>query len=805
MPRAASISPLRSGLVSFFELFRSWWQRRVPLTISLGVTTAALLLYFYTFVGERPTPIFEFVQRLELNALDTRFRYRPRRYTRPDPRILIVDIDQHSQEVLGRWPFSRSQFARMLDALREDGARVVAFDVTFSKPDESAEPIRALRARLEARPKDGQPVDPRLLTELARLEARYNSDEQFARAIERFGRVVLGNFFLYSTADLKGLDDATLDRYANLLANFPYPNARALSPLTGKQDFLKVVQNYVPYRLLPRGTQANLEILTDALHGTTAATGFFNVYTDPDGVVRRALLALPYGRSKNYDDWDLYASLDVQTVRVFLGLPNEKAVLNFDETGIVSFEFGPSLRIHPDPLGRMPINYQGPVRTYHYESIVDVVKHNFPPGTFRDKIVLVGASATGIGDLRATPYGGLDFPGVEIHANVIDNILNGNSLRRGAPQAMTDAGLILLFGIPLGLWLALTQPRWMWFGVLLLFPFVAGEYFAFLKGWWLNFSMPFLTLLANVGLVALYRALVEEKEKRKVRGAFQQYLTPEVIRRLLQNPELVKPRKTEITVMFSDVRDFTSISEQLDAQELALLLNHYLTDMTRIVFDQEGTLDKYIGDAVMAFWGAPFEVGDHASKACRTALEMMRRLADLQKQWKAEGKPELDIGIGLNTGVASVGNMGSELRYGYTAMGDAVNLASRLEGLNKEYRTHILASETTYAAVRNAGFVFRELDLIRVKGKLQPVTIYELVAAQDGTAASDLAERLAMFARGRACYQRRQWREAQMIFQPLLERWPDDGPARTFWKRCQEYLFEEPEPNWDGVFVMTHK
>jgi len=300
---------------------------------------------------------------------------------------------------------------------------------------------------------------------------------------------------------------------------------------------------------------------------------------------------------------------------------------------------------------------------------------------------------------------------------------------------------------------------------------------------------------------------VEENEKRKVRGALQQFLSPEVIRRLLENPELVQPRKTEITVMFSDVRDFTTISEQLDAQELALLLNQYLTDMTRIVFAHEGTLDKYIGDAVMAFWGAPFEEPGHSRKACHAALEMMRRLAELQKLWAAEKRPHLDIGIGLNTGVASVGNMGSELRYGYTAMSDSVNLASRLEGLNKEFRTHILASESTYAAAREAGFVFRELDLIRVKGKNQPVSIYELMefqeAASDG--AGELAERREMFARGRGCYQLRQWREAQVVFERLLERWPDDGPARTFWKRCQEYLFQEPEPNWDGVFVMTHK
>ena len=795
------------AIASFFSIWRSWWQRRVSLAISVGITIFAIFIYVFTFVGERPTPIFEFVQRQELNALDTRFRYRPLRYTRPDPRIIIVDIDQHSQEVLGRWPFSRGHFARMLDALREDGARVVAFDITFTEPDEMVGLIRALRERLQARRKQGLSLDPEVARELASIEDQLDTDKEFARAVERFDRVVLGNFFLYSAADLKGLDEATLDRYANLLAFFPFPQVRPLRAATGKQDLLNLIQNYAPYSLLPRGAQANIEILTDALAGRNKTTGFFNVPADPDGVVRRALLALPYGRSKNFAEWDLYASLDVQTVRLFLNLPNEEAVLHFDQTGIVDIQFGHSIRVRPDAIGRMMINYQGPVRTYPYISIADVARHKFPPGTFRDKIVLVGASATGIGDLRSTPYGGLDYPGVEIHANVIDNILHQNFLVRGAKQVTVDFALILLFGIPLGVWLALTQPRWMWFGLLLVVPFIGGVYFAFLKGWWLNFTVPISTLISNFGLVALYRALVEEKEKRKVRGAFQYYLSPEVIRRLLQNPELVQPRKNEVTVMFSDIRGFTSISEKLDPQELALLLNQYLTDMTKIVFDHSGTLDKYIGDAVMAFWGAPFVEPGHAIRACRSALQMMSRVAELREQWRTQNKPDLDIGIGLNTGVASVGNMGSELRYGYTAMGDAVNLASRLEGLNKEYRTHILVSETTYAAARDTRLIFRELDLLRVQGKMQPVTIYELLASHDTLidGAGELAARLEMFARGRACYQTRQWRESQIIFEKLLERWPDDGPSRTFWKRCQEYLFDEPESNWDGVFVMSHK
>jgi adenylate cyclase len=451
----------------------------------------------------------------------------------------------------------------------------------------------------------------------------------------------------------------------------------------------------------------------------------------------------------------------------------------------------------------MMINYQGPVGSYDYVSLGDVVNKHFPAGTFKDKIVLVGATATGIGDLRVTPYGGLDYPGVEIHANVIDNILNQKFLVRQADQVFVDFVVIFMFGIPVGMALALVPPKWLWAPLLLLLPFIFGVYWAFTAGWWLNFIMPAGTLIANSLFVSLNRVLFEEKEKRKVRGAFQQYLSPEVIRRLLENPDMVRPRKVELSVMFSDIRGFTTISEQLDAQELATLLNGYLTDMTQIVFRNQGTLDKYIGDAVMAFWGAPFEETGHAVKACRAALQMMQRVMELQQRWKSEGKPLLDIGLGINTGIASVGNMGSNLRYGYTAMGDAVNLASRLEGLNKEYGTHIIISEYAYAAARAPDFLFRELDVIRVKGKVQPVTIYELVAFRDG--AKDLFELLELWSKARGCYKRRDWRQAQGHFEKILSRWQEDGPSKVFRQRCEEYLLDEPPSDWDGVYVMKHK
>jgi adenylate cyclase len=795
------------GSLRLRVLLSEWWRHRASFLISLGITLAALAIYFFTFLGDRSTPLFDFLKRFEYNTLDTRFRYRPARYTPPDPRIVVVSVDQRSQEILGKWPFPRKYFGQMLDALHQDGARVVAFDITFDKPDQTSAPIRALWARLQQQKNAGNPPDPKLAAHVLELADEFDYDAQFAASLRRFGPVVLGNFYL-EPSEVSGIDSFVLDKYAEMVQWYAL-NRAPVNPFTGKADFAALLNSYQFEGTLYSATIANIPELAPPENDEKTAIGFFNISSDADGVLRRSLLVLPFGRSNNPDDIDLYGSLEVQTLRAYFGLKTEQVTINYGPAGIASLQLGDKLTIHPDYLGRQFINYRGPRGTYPYFSLTDVVQHKFAPGTFKDKIVLVGASATGIGDLRTPPYGGIDYPGLEVHANVIDNMLNNSFLVHGPHQILFDLCLIFVLGLPLGFALALVSPRWMWFGLALLIPFTALIYFAFLQGWWLNFTMPAGTLTANVMLVSLYRALVEEKEKRKVRSAFGQYLSPEVIRRLLLNPKLVDPRKTEITVMFSDIRGFTTISEKLDAQELALFLNGYLSDMTRIVFDSSGTLDKYIGDAVMAFWGAPYEDDSHAVQACTAAIEMMKRVRCLQRQWAAEGKPALDIGIGLNSGVASVGNMGSALRYGYTALGDSVNLSSRLEGLNKEYGTHIIVNESTFVAAQNAGILFRELDLIRVKGKLQPVTIYELYGhrldlQQDGTLA-DAEARMAQFEQARQLYRQRRWSDGQHIFQAVLDRWPDDGPSIVYLKRCQDYLAEEPLPEWDGVFTMTHK
>ena len=419
----------RRSLFGIYELLQTWWRHRVSFILSIAITLAALTLYYFTFLGEKSTPLFAFLQRFEYNSLDTRFRYRPSSATPPDARIVIVDIDQQSQEVLGKWPFSRKHFASMLDVLRNDGAKVVSFDITFDQPDRTADPLRDLLAKLEERKKRGEAIDPKLESEVRALVEQYDADTQFAKAIDRFGPVVLGNFFL-KPDELKGIDPAILDQYDELIEWYAL-GRNALQPQTGKEDFLELVARYRRDGDLYAANVANIPALAnpDKIEKTTV--GFFNVSSDADGVLRRTMLVLPFGRSNDILNWQLFGSLEVQTMRLYLGLHSDQVIVQYDPTGVVRIDFGTALLIKTDSTGHLSINYHGPRKTYPYKSIADVVQHKCEPGTFKDKIVLVGASATGIADLRTPPYGEIDYPGVEIHANVIDNMLHQNFLVRG--------------------------------------------------------------------------------------------------------------------------------------------------------------------------------------------------------------------------------------------------------------------------------------------------------------------------------------------------------------------------------------
>jgi adenylate cyclase len=462
--------------------------------------------------------------------------------------------------------------------------------------------------------------------------------------------------------------------------------------------------------------------------------------------------------------------------------------------------------------------------------MADVVDGTVPPETFKDKIVLVGATALAIGDLRNTPFRYVErqverdgevvkavedaaYMGVEIHANVLDNLLHYNEsgrgpVQRGWNEEMLDIAFLLLFGLGFGYLFARLRPL---YSTLAVIAAVAG--FAFLVyvtfslwAMWLFFVLPAGTLVLNYLAVTSFRMAVEEREKRKIRKTFGQYVSPAVIALIEKNPKLLRTggEMKELTIMFSDIRSFTTIAEGLTPDELVHLLNEYLGEMTDILFKSWGTLDKYIGDAIMAFWGSPIPQDDHAIRGCTCALEMSARLDELNLKWEVEGKKQINIGIGLNSGPVNVGNMGSDKRYAWTVMGDEVNLSSRLEGTTKTYHVRIIVAENTYQVAREQ-FVFRELDRIKVKGKLKPVAIYELMAfRKDAPSYQDLLTR---FAEALASYRGQRWEEAIHKFEALLERYPDDGPAHVFLKRCHDKRREAPEPvpDWDGVYEMKEK
>jgi adenylate cyclase len=324
-------------------------------------------------------------------------------------------------------------------------------------------------------------------------------------------------------------------------------------------------------------------------------------------------------------------------------------------------------------------------------------------------------------------------------------------------------------------------------------------------GLWLSFVLPAAVLVANYGAVTSFRMIFEEREKRKIRRAFGQYVAPGVIALLEKDPQrYFRPggERRELTIMFSDIRSFTTIAEGLTPEELVSVLNTYLGEMTDVLFKSWGTLDKYIGDALMAFWNSPYPQEEHATRAASCALNMLRRLEEMNAAWAAAGKKQLSIGIGLNTGPVNVGNMGSEKRLSWTVMGDHVNLASRLEGMTKEYHCRVIVSEYTYMQIRDA-FVCRELDRIRVKGKLQPVAIYELMGFLPER--EKFADLLAGYEEALAAYRRHEWNKAAELFETILAKHPGDGPAQVLFHRCLEFCTESPAHDWDGVYVMKNK
>jgi len=772
-------------------------SKGINFALAAVVTFLALVLYAYTETSGRNAAGLRFLENIEARSLDARFNLRGERPHDQD--IVIVGLDEKTLQQVGAFPIPRNDYARMVDQLAKDGAKLVAFDEAFPVPEKNSavEALKKLETNIQGH------SSPAVTKNIQDIEATSDNDKIFAESLKKSGNVILGHLFL-DPDRAKSVTSEGAEAYFDTLWAHSFPQVLKAK---GGRDF-DLNQAWINAGgLVAQGVFANMPALAESAR----SFGFFDEEPDPDGYYRHAVLIV------RYQDRDFYPSLDVEAVRQAKNIDDKDLTVVIAENGVDHIELGPYV-FTPAQNGTTLINYAGPYKTYKHYSMIDVIEGKFDPGTFKNKIVVFGATAVGIGDIRNTPFltskegKPVDYMGVEIHANIIDNLLHVRErgrgfLSRGYREETIDLFFIVAFGAGLGYWFSRTKPLTATLSVVAaLLVFASAVYLAFSHyGMWLSFIVPAGTLVANYATITSFRMIFEEREKRKVRKTFESYLSPGVIALMERNPEkYLKPggESKELTVMFNDIRSFTTIAEGLTPDELVFLLNHYLGEMTQILFRRWGTLDKYIGDAIMAFWGSPFPQDDHAIRACACALDMRSRLKELNMQWQAEGRKQLAIGIGINTGEVNVGNMGSTLRRSWTVMGDNVNLASRLEGITKEYHVQCVVSESTYLATKDH-YAFREIDRIKVKGKEHPVTIFELL---DWARNESLyTERIVRFSEALTAYRRQQWEEAIELFTKLGDKFPEDGPCQTFIARSQELMEAPPESGWDGVYVMKTK
>ncbi|MFA6028283.1 MAG: adenylate/guanylate cyclase domain-containing protein [Elusimicrobiota bacterium] len=708
------------------------------------------------------------VERIQHKAFDVLQELRPRVYE--DAPVLIADIDDESLARLGQWPWPRTQVARLIDRLDALGASSIAFDVIFAEPDRTS-PSRILSVWPDA---------PELRSLRAAIGRLPDNDVVLGRAFAS-SRVVTG-FALSSES------------------NAAVPAVKAAFAHAGDSP-LSFIDDYP-------GAVTALPVLEKP----AAGNGGISFVPERDGIIRRAPLIFRRGKT-------LLPSLSAEALRVAQGVPNY-AVKSSNasgeaafgaRTGISKVKIG-SLVLPTDGKGRLWVYYtrRDPRRTL---PVWKLFEKGFDPERVKGRIVFVGTSAAGLKDLRATP---LDpaAPGVEVHANAAEQALLGVFLHR--PD--WAAGAEILYMLALGLLLLLLLPR---LGAGWCAPLGFGGVLAACAISWRAFTVhrylidpvfPALTVLLVYMSSSLVSYLRSESERTQVKGAFSRYMSPALVEQLARHPEKLKlgGELREMTLLFCDIRGFTTISEQFDPHGLTHFINRFLTPMTELILERQGTIDKYMGDCIMAFWNAPLDDAEHARNACRSALAMHARLKELNAEWEAEAKAEnrrfipVRIGIGLNTGPCCVGNMGSDQRFDYSVLGDDVNLASRLEGQSKTYGADtVIGPRTRECAPEYAAL---ELDLIKVKGKTVPVRIHALLGGEELRA--DPAFRALEEKHGRmlAAYRSKDWDAAEAL---LEECRTAPFALKTLYDlyagRIDVYRETPPPLDWDGSFAATSK
>ena len=713
-----------------------------------------------------------FIDRLELITYDARLRLVMHQGI--DQRVVIVDIDEKSLAEEGRWPWRRDKLGLLLDQLFDRyRAGIVGFDVVFPERDESSG-LGVLRALADNELRG----NAQFQAALKKVEPSLEYDQAFAEKLKN-RLVVLGYYF----SDVKGADGK--GRASGALPE----------PVLASGTFKGKNVRFTSWA----GYGANLPEFQSA----AASGGHFNPWPDEDGITRRVPMLAEFNGA-------YYEALSLAVVRLGLGSP--KVVPGFpDQTawtrnypGLEWLQAG-SVRVPIDNLVTALVPYRGTKGSFPYVSAADVLHGRIDPAVLKDKIVLVGTTTPGLFDLRATPVDRV-YPGVEIHANLIAGMLDGTIKQRPPYVLGAEVALLLLSGVVIAIVLPLVNPlRATLVTVLVLVTVFATNVLVWTEG---HLVLPLASGMLMISLLfALnmsYGFFVESRAKRQITGLFGQYVPPELVDEMSSDPQAftMEGESREMSVLFTDVRNFTTIAEGLDPRQLSQLMNEFLTPLTRVIYRHRGTIDKYIGDCIMAFWGAPMQDPAHARNALVAGLEMHRVLSELAPEFSRRGWPEIRIGVGINTGRMSVGNMGSEVRVAYTVLGDAVNLASRLEGLTKQYGVGMIVGDTTKALVPDV--LYRELDRVIVKGRDEPVTIYEPLGVPGQVEQSALDESR-LWSQALRQYRSRDWDMAELQLLQLMKANPSRPLYKIFLERIDIYRKSPPPEDWDGAYRFETK
>ena len=740
------------------------FQRILRLVLSAVILIALLVdtsgAFKYPFLNQLESWTYD--ARLNFTRLDT-----------IDERIVIVDIDENSLALEGRWPWSRDKLATIVDNLFDVyQANVVGFDIVFAEKDESSG-LKEFEKLALTELKD----DPLFHMALDNLRPSLQYDEMFAEALK--GRNVVMGYYLKSNVP---------DGEAGQTGLLPSPITKISPQLSSR----------LPINKAP-GYGANLEIL----QSSARSGGFFdNPFVDSDGVFRRVPLV------QIHQD-QLFSSLSLATTKAYL--ENSEINLNVVANGEKDNQYYAlesirlkDLSIPVDINGAVYVPFRGMAYSFPYVSIHDILNQTADPDVLKDKIILVGTTAPGLLDLRSTPVQSI-FPGVEVHANIISGILDQRINHRPAWVIGYEFVILIFIAITMALLLPITSPLMATIATsVFVMLTIAGTLFAWNNHIILPLASPLLLMVLTFVLHMSYGFFVESRGKRLLANLFGQYIPPELVDEMSKSPTefSLDGENKVMTVLFSDVRGFTTISEGMDPKQLTQLMNALLTPMTRVIHKNRGTIDKYMGDAIMSFWGAPLDDPDHARNALYAAMDMMVELRIMQKDFESRGWPPVNIGIGLNTGNMNVGNMGSEFRMAYTVLGDSVNLGARLEGLTKEYGVNIIVSESTKASVPE--FIYRDLDRVRVKGKNEPIAIFEPIGTEDDLDQETKSE-LSKYNQALKDFRAQNWDKAEIDFLDLSRSFPDRFLYQVYLDRVSYYRNNLPGENWDGVFTHTSK